>query len=313
MVDDGSTDDTPRIVLRHAAVDPRVRLIQQDNGGVAAARNRGWQMAQSDLIAFCDADDVWAEQKIALQLAALSAANEGGAGARTGLVYTGYSVIDADDVISYEVCRTDDGDVLDRMLIGNLVGHGSGALVFRQVLIDTNGFETGLRAAGAQGCEDLLFYFKVAGAGYHFAVVPKPLVGYRKLPDAMSGDRRQMLRSYMLVVAEMLRQFPEKRDLIAYGLRLYAGSLQRGAFANRQFLAMGSLWIALAQEHPGIAARVVAIDLPVTATTIVGAVLRRHLSGLKAWALRNRNPDPAQQPLGSHPTQRRRYSVGNPD
>src|SRR5579863_7666011 len=60
VVDDGSKDATPEVVARHAVIDARIRLIVQENAGVAAARNRGIAEAKSDLIAPLDADDLWA-------------------------------------------------------------------------------------------------------------------------------------------------------------------------------------------------------------------------------------------------------------
>ena len=56
-VNDGSTDNGPELVRR--ITDPRIRLIDQMNGGVSAARNRGIREARSELIAFLDADDQW--------------------------------------------------------------------------------------------------------------------------------------------------------------------------------------------------------------------------------------------------------------
>ena len=57
VIDDGSTDDSGAVV--QAIDDPRVRYHRQENGGAAAARNLGLDLARGDLVGFLDADDLW--------------------------------------------------------------------------------------------------------------------------------------------------------------------------------------------------------------------------------------------------------------
>ena len=56
VVDDGSTDNTREAVQQYEG---RVRFYQQNHGGVSAARNKGLELARGEIIAWCDADDIW--------------------------------------------------------------------------------------------------------------------------------------------------------------------------------------------------------------------------------------------------------------
>jgi glycosyltransferase involved in cell wall biosynthesis len=69
VVDDGSEDDTPKVV---ADWTDRVRYERISHGGPARARNYGVRMAATDVLAFIDSDDIWLSRKLELQVAALS-------------------------------------------------------------------------------------------------------------------------------------------------------------------------------------------------------------------------------------------------
>lgn len=58
LVDDGSSDNCPRICDEAAAKDARVRVIHQKNGGLSAARNAGLDAARGAWIGFLDSDDM---------------------------------------------------------------------------------------------------------------------------------------------------------------------------------------------------------------------------------------------------------------
>lgn len=57
VVNDGSTDDTEKEILKYQKDDPRIRYIHKENGGVSSARNVGLDAACGDYVCFFDADD----------------------------------------------------------------------------------------------------------------------------------------------------------------------------------------------------------------------------------------------------------------
>ena len=57
LVDDGSSDESGRICDEYAKLDGRIRVFHKRNGGMCSARNVGLDMAGSEWVFFCDADD----------------------------------------------------------------------------------------------------------------------------------------------------------------------------------------------------------------------------------------------------------------
>ena len=220
VVDDGSTDDTAAIVTAYSTQDPRVRLLQIPNGGVAGARNAGIAAATHELIAPVDADDLWHPRKIEQQVKAWEET-----GRKAALVYCWFVVIDENDFVIYRGSRNmHSGDVLQRMCLGNMIGNGSTPMMLKSVVLEAGGYDPGLRAQGAQGCEDLKLYIAIAEK-YHYAVAPHYLAGYRETPQSMSSDGMRMLRSYDLVMQPMAQRHPE-----------YAAEFRQGRIYLTQWL-----------------------------------------------------------------------------
>lgn len=57
LVDDGSTDQSPKICDEYARKDAKVRVFHKENGGVSSARNLGMRNATGECICFVDSDD----------------------------------------------------------------------------------------------------------------------------------------------------------------------------------------------------------------------------------------------------------------
>jgi glycosyltransferase involved in cell wall biosynthesis len=246
IIDDGSTDSTHEVATKFVAHEPRARIIRQPNGGVAAARNLGIAHARGEFVAPLDADDLWAPQKIELQVKKILSDES------IGLVYAWFNNInDDDEIIPGGSQARYQGHVLSDLCTIDFVGNGSNPLMRTSAVRAVGGYDPELRAQSAEGCEDWKLAIQLAER-HKFAVVPKILVGYRHSRGNMSDRTATMIRSARLVAAEVAVRHPELAGILHehIGERLFSYSVKcvkQGRWSDaffllRQAVPYGSLW-----------------------------------------------------------------------
>lgn len=201
VVDDGSTDATAATVRRHMERDPRIRLVEQDNRGIAAARNRGIEAAHGDVLAFLDDDDLWLPRKLELQLARMRAVP--GAAAVSCLS----ALVDGDGrLLGWRFGGETEGDVYREMLEWDMVSGGSVAIVARGPLEQAGGFDVALSERA-----DWDLWIRLARR-HDLACVPQVLVGYTRRAGSASSDNERMLAEGRAVLVKARRDDPAISD-----------------------------------------------------------------------------------------------------
>ena len=181
IVDDGSTDDTLSIVNEYAARDNRIRIIEQQNGGVGAARNTGIEAAQYDWIALFDSDDIAFTDRFEKQVKAITEDPElivcSGA-----VQHMGYNGKILDDV--KQVGPATKADFYEQRKQGQLIYIATTAAVFRKDIAQRiGGFDVRFRSAG-----DTEFWDRMADHGPMIGLTD-PLVYYRMHGGGIMGTR----------------------------------------------------------------------------------------------------------------------------
>jgi glycosyltransferase involved in cell wall biosynthesis len=204
VVDDGSTDETSAIVAAHPGP---VRLVHQQNAGVAAARNRGIAEASGELIAFCDADDVLLPRHLEALVATYD--RRGGGLATSNHYWLLPGGIDRTRV-RYKGRFPRPGDQRRAILEQNFVSTLS---LFPRGLVDEIGpFDERRRHA-----EDWDFWLRAILAGSRVALQPRPLALYRWGDTGLSTDREAMdaaIDSILRVVAQRTDLTPDERAYV---------------------------------------------------------------------------------------------------
>jgi len=175
IVNDGSSDGTPVVasLLIELHRDRTLKLINQENKGVVAARNVGLSQARGNYLLFLDADDKLHPNFLAETLEILNQKPD------VGFVYT-----DIEYFGTQQGVKTDGDFDPSRLLRSNQASITS---LFRRSICDRiGGFKTEMEA----GLEDWEFWVAAYESGWPGYRLPKPYLYYRQYAD---GSRLQKL------------------------------------------------------------------------------------------------------------------------
>ncbi len=196
VVDDGSTDATAAIASAHEGA---VRVVRQENRGVAAARNRGLAEARGELIAFCDADDMLFPEHVEALVRLWD---------ERGGIVTANSYWLLPGGIHPARTRYKGGfpaprDQRRAILEQNFVSPLS---LFPRALAD----EIGSFPVERRRAEDWHFWLRAILAGHRVSLQPRPLSLYRWGTESLSSARDAMDAD----VEAVYRELAEREDLL---------------------------------------------------------------------------------------------------
>lgn len=193
FVDDASGDRTIQLLHRLAATDSRIRVLENDlNIGPGRSRNRGWDTAKTELVAFLDADDSWDPDKLRIQCRWMrDHPNEVICGTRHRFAHDGIALLRTDSVSRFTV-----NDILRRNRFT------TPSVVIRRTIADR--FDSHLRLA-----EDYLLWMELAAkyGGVNridatLTILHKPIYG----AGGLSGKTFAMFVSELQAILQIRRR-----------------------------------------------------------------------------------------------------------
>jgi glycosyltransferase involved in cell wall biosynthesis len=241
VVNDGSTDDTAGVVRNYNG---RVRYIEQDNGGPAVARNTGIAAARGDMLAFLDADDWWAPNRLERCVEELLAQPD------IDVVTTDAFLVEGDtptanrwygDLGNYEFPPP--AQQLSSMIDCNFMF--TSTLLPRALVTRVGGFDPAYL-----GTEDYDLWIRMLRAGARFALIREPLSYYRVRSESLSRNRARQWAQHLSVLE---RHLPE---LWPTGVRTSAAlyfQIARAATAEHRYRS-ALTFLAMGARAPGMSA-----------------------------------------------------------
>lgn len=221
-VDDGSTDDTPAILRRHALADRRVRIITNSpNKGLPGALNTGFAAARGTLHTWTSDDNIARPEMLARLVAALDDAPD------ASIAYADFSVIDAEGRVTGFQKMGPASDIL----LGNRIG---AAFLYKADVTRTlGGYDEALF-----GVEDYDFWLRAARR-FDFVKLDEDLYLYRR-HEASLTDRRA-LRIHRLGSQILRRELALETDRKRRARALVEQGLASRIDARLDMLALGLL------------------------------------------------------------------------
>jgi len=219
VVDDGSEDETSRIVKRF-----KVKYIFQKNSGISKARNTGVEFSKGRLIAFLDSDDLWKPEKLKIQKKFMDE------NPHIPLCYTDEIWLKGRVLKNQKkIHQKFGGDIFERSLKLCIISPSS--VMIRREIFEEFKFDEKLPV-----CEDYDLWLRIC-AKYEVGYIPQKLIIKRSICEQLSKKYKAMDRFRIYAIRKILKTHIsfKKRRLALEELRTKCrivanGALKRGKF-----------------------------------------------------------------------------------
>jgi glycosyltransferase involved in cell wall biosynthesis len=210
LIDDASPDHSIEICQQFS--DSRIKIIHQQNRGLAGARNTGIRHAEGDYIAFLDGDDLWLPEKLAKHVEHLENSPE------VGVSFSRSALIDSagNSLNTYLMPKLTDITV-ENLFRSNPIGNGSAAVIRRQVLEEIR-FQDSLYGTVEdfyfddrfRRSEDIECWLRIAiQTSWKIEGIPEALTLYRVNAEGLSANLLKQLESWEQVLEKVRSYAPE--------------------------------------------------------------------------------------------------------
>ena len=196
IVDDGSTDHSLEIIRKYEKKDSRIRVLVQENQGLAAALNNGIAMARGKYIARMDDDDISLPNRLEIQYRFMESHPE-------ILASSGLAIVINKWGDEYAEWKTEeDSSKID----SKHINEGCTSLCHPASIIRKSAWEAvGGYSSDIRYAQDLDFWLKLGEIGT-LANLAEPLILYRMHNNSASGTHRQEQYKCMLLAIKRARQ-----------------------------------------------------------------------------------------------------------
>lgn len=189
LIEDGSTDNTLKVMEAYTEElrDERIKIVKREiktqeekKFGAARARNLGLRMAAGRYIAYLDADDLWAPEKLEKELKFLKEK-------QAGFVFTGYEFGDEKAKGTGKVVQVPETLTYKQALTNTTIFTST-------VLMDTEKIEKSLLEMPYIKSEDTAEWWKILKTGVIAYGLNENLVIYRRAGKSLSSNKLEALR-----------------------------------------------------------------------------------------------------------------------
>lgn len=229
VVNDGSDDNSEKVVQEIEKSNPKIEYVYQENEGLPGARNTGIERCTGDYVALQDGDDLWLEHKVARQAEVLRKYPD------VGLVYSDFRIFGSGEKkrVSPNRFRYSDGNVLEHLFRKGGPIVPSTTVINKECLCTVGAFDPDLLRG-----QDTDLWLRIAEK-YRLHHVDEALVDRRDRSDSLGKSHREKTRYLMRVTDKIAARVPKLEPFVKERKAMTL------ATRSRKLLEEGERWEAV--------------------------------------------------------------------